>query len=173
MQWHFPTSVITFQVHSNLRTAARTFQLGSILSNFIVFNFKLYNYTYPDFVYENCETSTVQISVEHHSLLDSVLVRFKFLPNFTSILPWIRAKMDKTMDTTWKSIFQLTNLGGIIFFKIFSFFGDSIWDMLLLAVREDSNMRLENSYFKVCYAPESLYAWLNDFVTSATVIAYL
>ena len=75
-----------------------------VLSNY-VFNiiYPLYNILHWNYIFfhQNCETSTVQTSVEHQSLPDSILTRLKFLSNFTSILPWIRAKVDKTKDTTW------------------------------------------------------------------------
>jgi hypothetical protein len=99
LAWFFPTSIVAFQFEQKLSNFIQK------LSNLKLYNYtilySLYNYTYPDFVYRNRETSTVQISVEHQSLLDSVLTRLKFSPNFTSILPWIRAKMGKTMYTTW------------------------------------------------------------------------
>ena len=73
-------------------------------SNFILSNLELSNSTFQihvsRFLDQNCETTIIQTSVEYQSLLGSILTRMEFLPNFTSILPWIRAKVDKTKDTT-------------------------------------------------------------------------
>ena len=52
------------------------------------------------FLFQNGQTSTVQTSEEHQSLLDSILPRLTFLSNLTSILPMIGTKLAKTEGTT-------------------------------------------------------------------------
>ena len=100
----------TFKILATFTLRFLCFQLKEELSNLILSNLKpsnstffpttLYNWTYPNFQYQNYEKTSVRTSVEHQPHLDSILTRLNFLPNFTSILPRIRAKVDKTKDTT-------------------------------------------------------------------------
>ena len=69
---NFPTTLDCFQLKQELSNLT----LSNLKpSNSTFFPTKLYNYTYPDFWYQNCETSSVRRSVEHQSLLDSTYRR--------------------------------------------------------------------------------------------------